>query len=207
MPGFAFNANIPQPNDNPSNSQGQLLTNNQSNNSIWAVDHIGFNITNSGLHQQVRMPAEALPSVQAGFGGLYCNTAGSETNLFYTPDASGNIYQLTRTITASYPNFGTNLAYGAPPAGFSQVGGWTFLPGGLLLQYGLFSKAGALGTSGTIQFPVAFTSAVYSVNPTLIRASSNSHPISMPATAGLTSFQFQTDTTQSDAVYWSAIGK
>lgn len=61
---FPFNSAIPQANDNPSVSQGQLLTNNGSINSILAVDHVSFNDAAGGKHQQVTLNTKNTPGAQ-----------------------------------------------------------------------------------------------------------------------------------------------
>ena len=140
----------------------------------------------------------------ASEGTIYTKTV-SATELFYTPDNSGNQYQLTRTISASFANFGTNLSYGTPPATFTQKGGWVFLPGGLLLQYGFYGKTGGLGASGTIQFPIAFTSPPFSITTALNRTSSGNQEMTIN-TVGTNSFTFLSSSSASDGIYWQAIG-
>lgn len=215
MPSFAYNTGIPAAADNPSNDQPDMLQNTNSINSIIAVDHYSFGSSANfdGFHKQITLPVlGSIPTIASGQGSVYTKTATTasahtESTLFYSPDTTGNEYQLSRTISTSFSTFSTNGAYGTPPGGFTQIGGWTYLPGGMLFQYGFFGKAAALGNSGTIQYPVAFTTSAFSINVTLIRAATNSHPISMPATSSsTTSFQFQTDSTGSDGVYWQAIG-
>jgi hypothetical protein len=55
---MSFNNNIPQPGDNLSDSQGQLLVNNISLNNSFGVDHYTFNdlTANNGKHNQVTTP-------------------------------------------------------------------------------------------------------------------------------------------------------
>lgn len=60
---FTFNDQIPAANNNPSADQGQMLINNQSTNSIIAVDHVTFNTANSGTHKQVTYIDKFVPAV------------------------------------------------------------------------------------------------------------------------------------------------
>jgi hypothetical protein len=63
---FTFNTSIPAAANNPSVDQPDMLTNNQSTDSILAVDHISFNTANGGNHLQVHMPFFRSPSVVNG---------------------------------------------------------------------------------------------------------------------------------------------
>lgn len=214
---MTFNPNLPNPTDLLSQSQVDLKANNAALNASFGRNHVPFaTATNNGKHTFIEMPISAaiptpVPGLIAGEGTIYTKnattfTATTEATLYYTPDASTNEYQLTRTISSKFSNFGTNLAYGTPPAGFTQTGGWTFLPGGLLFQYGFFGQTAALGGSGTIQFPIAFTTAVFSITDSLNRTSSGNQSITIN-TVGLTSFTFLSSSTSSDGIYWHAIGK
>lgn len=177
---FIFNNAVPASANNPSADQPDMLINNQSNQSIWAVDHYGFNEAPDfgGLHKQLRLPVLAAipPGLVAGEGTIYTKTADGKSQVFFSNGNSGNEYQLTSTNDINFTTFGTYANYGvAPPAGFSKVGGWTFLAGnggnvvtplapsgGLLFQYGSFyrtsfnSGAFPAGSTGTIDFPRPF---------------------------------------------------
>lgn len=213
---LTFLPNIPQAPDFLSNSQLDLLNNNQALDGIFSKNHYAYSLGTSdqGKHKFIEMPLLAvIPTIAASEGGLYTKTAisvtpSTETDLFYTPDASTNEYQMTRTVTAKFANFGTNLAYGTPPAGFTQTGGWTFLPGGLLMQYGFYGKTGATNTVGTVQFPVTFTSAPLSVQLTLYRGSAGQDVVlDSAAPPTTTTFNFKSSSSSADGVFWMAIGK
>lgn len=208
LPLYTFNNTIPAATHSPASDQPIMLANNVANASIWLADHIGFNVNGSGYHQQVRMPQESLPAVVAGFGGVYCNSATSsgastETNLFYTPDASGNIYQLTRTVTGNFSQFSTNATYGSPPAGTTWTGGWTFLPGGMLLQYGTVNPNVSVVT---VNFPIQFTNVPFSVQAT-INTSLVTAPIISTGSVGKSSFKVSQSASGTQIFFWIAIGK
>lgn len=137
----------------------QNLQNNFSQlDTSFGVNHIKFSVApNNGKHTFVEMPiSTVIPSPLTGSEGtLYTKTANAASQLFYTPDNSTNEYQLTRTISAS---FGT----------FSSATGWTYLPGGLLMQWGQATSVGTSLPNTTVIFPVAFTNPSYSVNCTII---------------------------------------
>lgn len=209
---FTFNSLIPAANNNPSADQPDMLTNNVSTRGIIAVDHFGFDVANGGRHLQVQLPLRGgspgtiPPSLIAQEGTLYTKTvtssgASTETGLFYTPDLSANQYQLTRTITASFALFGTNTGYLA-----DHTGGWTFLPGGMLLQYGARSTP---GTSGVITYPVVFTTGAFSIQLTMSRnASSSTQSVSVDNSIApsASSFAYRSSSSSTDPIYWVAIG-
>lgn len=119
---MTFNVNIPQPNDLLSNSQGQIKDNFSSSNISFGVNHYPFNdgTANNGKHKFVDMPSTTLPAIIAGDGAIYTKVVGSNTQLFYTPDATGTEYQLTNTA----------IPANAPPIYY------TFLPGNIAVVIG-----------------------------------------------------------------------
>lgn len=177
------------------------------------INHVQIGNVGQGKHRVVEMLNQPFTIGTAGYGNLYTKPSEGSSQLFYSTDNVNFEYQLTRISVANNATFGANTAYGSPPAGFTQVGGWTFLPGGstggtgLLFQYGLFLKTGALGSSGTVQFPRAFTSAPFSIQLTVIRNSGNqSVTINSGSLPTTTNFSFLSSSSGSDAIYWTAIG-
>jgi hypothetical protein len=220
---YAYNLNIPNGPNNPSNDQPLMQTNANNIASIFGEDHVGFNSSNQrgGCHNQARLVNNLLANppggLAAGMGTLYTkyvitNGANKESTLFYEPDNSGNEYQITRTIAVSWASFGTNNAYGTPPGGFTQIGGWVFLPGGLLFQYGTFGTfTSAASINSTIQFPVSFSTAVYTINITSTDNSAGTGVtvVKVSGTPGLTSFVARGPapaTLSPVSLYWTAIG-
>jgi len=61
---FNFNAGIPAANNNPSNDQPDMLTNNISTNAILAIDHVSFNDANGGKHKQITYVSKNTPGAQ-----------------------------------------------------------------------------------------------------------------------------------------------
>ena len=211
---FTFNNAIPAAGNNPSSDQPDMLQNNISNALIWDVDHYGFGVANGGTHLRVRMPFNPPGAIPIGLIAnevtLYPKTASGNSNLFFTNGNSGSEYQLTRASLTNFPKFATNLAYGTPPGTFTQIGGWTFLPGGMLMQYGFYGKAGATGSSGTIQFPFTFTTGAFSITMVAYRPDTNSGSGVLVIDSGTppstTGFNFRASTSGNDGIYWTAIG-
>ena len=183
----------------------------QQADTSFGVNHTPFSVTpNNGKHKFVEMPISTVipPGLAASEGTLYTKTASTVSELFYTPDTSTNEYQLTRTISASFSKFATNLAYGTPPAGFTQTGGWTFLPGGLLLQYGFFGKPLGIGSSGQVQFPVTWTTGAFSITLIAYRDSGSEFVVLNSTTPPTTTtFNYFASSNGSDGFFWQAIGK
>src|SRR5689334_19525328 len=105
---WPYTRDTPFQDDNPSDSQPDMLENTNSTDSLIAEDHYSFNVNNGGFHKQVRMPL--LGAVPAGTitnsGTVYTKAGVSATQMFYTPDNGGVEFQLTRAIPASSATFG-----------------------------------------------------------------------------------------------------
>jgi hypothetical protein len=211
-----FNPAIPQPNDLLSNSQGDLLTNNISLDASFSVNHLPFSdlTVNNGKHTFVEMLQRPLkPVTAAAEGTIYTKddpTPTSRTQLFYIGDAGGPgiEYQLTKCIDAQIAKFATNLAYpsGAVPAGATTVGGWTFLPGGLILQYGTVTSPGNAST--TVNFPFAFPTTCFVMTISIKRTSGSNDNLFIN-TKTSTTFTYFASTTGGgfQSFDWVAIGK
>jgi hypothetical protein len=144
-----YNANIPQPTDQISDSQNDLLNNFQSINTLINVNHVTFDDPNQGKHAFVEMPQQAgAPATAIGEVGLFCLAsafnAGAPT-LVYRTENNGPSVEIASAL--------------------KNVPGWTFLPSGLLIKYGNF-VVNAFGNGTTplnfAGFPVYGTSILFS---------------------------------------------
>lgn len=206
MPLFTYTTPLPVSGNNPSVDQPNMTVNNASVNSIIDVDHYSFNVNSGGLHKQSTYPVQSIPTTTSGQAAQYANTANSQSQLFATTDAGTNAYQMTRFNDSKFSLFGTiTNNYNASGAAFS--GGWTFLPGGLLFQYGYF--VANLISSKTVPFPVSYTTAVFNIQ--LSEEVSDSSTIRsqvVSGSVGNSSFGWQgTSSSGLQYIYWSAIGK
>ena len=155
MPFQAFTEGVPNPPNFPAVDVNTMLQNNLSINRIFsnalspALDNIGFNDQDGGYHFQVSMPNEdvpALPGFNKNPGGvLFSNNpggAGLNPGWPYWLNNLGN-FQLTGSAANNNPNAAAN--------------GYSFLPGGLLIQWGTFNFGAAAGTllfaTANINFP------------------------------------------------------
>lgn len=182
---MAYNADIPQPTDDPSQSQDQILKNFQEINTIIGINHDSFSDTDPGKHKFLQLPEQvSAPATAADEGGLYTKVVSAATQLFYREESSGSERQLTSAFTAA-----TN--------------GTVTIPGGLMIQWGL---ATSLANDSAITFPTPFTTAVYSIQCTLRRGDASSRFVYVSSgTESVTGFNIKTNSSSTD-VYWYAIG-
>lgn len=185
----------PASSHNPSTDQPDMLTNTNSIPSLIAIDHYGFNNNDGGRHLQVQLPVlGVIPNPTGGLkngeGTIYTKTVNGSSNLFYTPDLSGNEYQLTTINNTNFATFGPHNP------------GWTFLPGGLYLQYGSLANV----TNGTtVTFPIAYSTALISFT---IGVQNNSTTSSTSWAKSISTSGFILNVNQSPMpiVFWMAIG-
>lgn len=93
---MSYHPNIPQANDDPSVSQGQLLDNFSKLNSDFAVNHVPFTSgANRGFHTQVQFPTvlSTDPAVSGQQSVVYPKAAPVDPELFFRN--VNNIFQLT----------------------------------------------------------------------------------------------------------------
>lgn len=218
MTNFDYNEDLPNPPNDPSQDAPGMQVNTNSVAGLIAEDHVGFMLNNGGLHNKARLVNQTgMPpplNVGAGMGTIYtkfiqtlATPPTSESTLFYTPDITANEYQMTRSISAFGATFGKNISYftGTFPTNITYTGGWTFLPGGMLLQYGVILYATTVNNSFPVTFPVPFTSPAFGVFTQDISATDFADPrVSNPTT---TQFMFsETNTIVGTKVAWWAIG-
>ncbi len=181
-----------------------IQTNFQQLNTSFGVDHIPFSqAAQNGYHVDIHFnPLPSVPAPTAGFGQLFTQTTNDGINtdqiLYYLSGGGKNI-QLTRNLQ---PALATN--------------GYTFLPGGLILQYGLKTIPGAWpsGTDQTITFTtnvpanIDFPNECFGVFTTFRGASSSSGDIGI-VSISKTAFKWNfggSSNASYTGFYWWAIG-
>lgn len=187
---MTYQANIPQSTDLISVSQDDLLQNYQAIDAAWNINHVDFNLASQGKHKFVEMPVQgADPAGAAGEFTLFSKTNVAGNNeVFYKRNAEANSYQL------SGPN--PNRA----------AKGSTFLPGGLLLQWGLETT---IANNQQYTFDKAFAAAPYSITLTGVRSNNQQRALWVSdGTVTTTAFRIKTDSTGAamKGIYWMAIG-
>ena len=145
---MSYNADIPQANDDPSQSQGQLLSNFQTLNTFLSVNHVALNDGDQGKHKFVQFPEQSSdPATAANEGALYAKE--------YDVDGMGS---LETTLFFRNESSGTVTTFGGPSS--LALPGYTYLPGGILIQWNRVSAS----SGSNVPFPIAFGSAAFYVN-------------------------------------------
>ena len=139
-------------------SRDQIRTNFTIAQDRFANDHVSFN-DGDGLHKWCRFPEQAAADIPAAVANI--STLYAKENTFsnlHLQSEGGQEYQLTSLSATTDTNialFGTNTEYQAANATYVACrGGWTFLPGGLIMMYGRANAAAPY----KIKFPFVFPS-------------------------------------------------
>jgi len=131
------------------------------------------------------------PTNPAGQLSLYTKDVSGRSTVFYKKDNSSTQWQLT----------------GIDPS--SATSGYTYLPGGLLIQWGVVAGPFASGAAKTVTFPVAFDATAYSVVDTAWKdsGSTNSNFIFI-VNGSISATEFKAGINGSDirSFTWIAIG-
>jgi len=200
MTTFNYISDRPNPPNNPSTDVPDMKTNCNSISAILAVDHIGFNAANGGFHNVIHFSNQGADPVADGtHGTLYTkiltNYGNSDTALFFET-GGGRIFQLT-----------TNPG-GAGPIPQNPTSGYSFLPGGFLIQYGFASSSNA-SPNLAVTFPIAFTTSVLTLQLDVLENSNSRrlwHLNSVTASGFDAYIQDTNGSSVSNQVYWMAIG-
>lgn len=124
-------------------------------------------------------------------------------NIFFGSVGAG-AFQLT-TFNATTANFGGTAAIGG-----STNAGWTFLPGGLIFQYGT-ATVSANGTATALTFPINFPTACLNITVGCITAEGNSpgsnNQFVKSGSVSAAGFSVVNSSSSSArSIYWQAIG-
>ncbi len=139
---MAYNANIPQPADQLSQSQPQLLANFQAISTLINVNHNDFGSPNQGKHFFVEFPVQASDQVTvASEVGVYCKTSAFSgvPALFLRRQTNGTVVEWTTAVTTS-------------------TDGWTRLPSNILLKWGIATVGPGMDT---VTYPVGASEPVF----------------------------------------------
>jgi len=190
---FTYNRDIPAANNNPSSDQPLMQTNTNSIYDIINQDHVTFgNGTESGYHKVLHfknfsngITPPVNPPSDSSHGQLYTRTRDGYNQLFYE-DTGGTVYQVT-----SFPQASNN--------------GYTYVPGGILFQWGQIASA---GTSGTVTFPTPFPSGnpPFTIQVSLERTSANQTVTVDSATIPTATTFHYLISSGTNKLYWLAIG-
>jgi hypothetical protein len=150
-----WQTNIPQATDLISGSQNDLLQNFQAVDAAWNINHDDFNSATQGKHKFVEMPNQAgIPAGAANQMTFYSDATSGQSELYLKRDNAGTPVQMSG------------------PAISNATNGWSFLPGGLLIQWGVvlpIAPATSVADPVTLTYPTAFSAPAYSVTVTGVR--------------------------------------
>src|SRR3990167_2843743 len=199
---------------NSGQSLGQTRSDIRTNFSLIQTaqdtNHVAIDGSGAGKHKFLQMPEQgSAPATAADEAGFYAKvgTTPAQSNLFFRGENSvggppgGFEYQLTRAISASTASFG-NITTALPSS--NGFGGWTFLPGNLLMQFGTFNP----NTSITVEFPIPFNATPFSIQLTGSFDNSTAFRVGV-STGTVTSSQFVFEgsvTSHANPIYFVAIG-
>jgi len=178
---MAYQNDIPKANDRPSISQGDIKDNFTAIKTYVDRDHVAISTpgvsVNEGKHKKVTLRAQSpSPTTVADEGMLFTKDYGSATpfaNLYWKPEPGLNEVLMTNNINP-----------------LAAATGYTFLPAGIVLQWG--RKLFAVGSKQeTVTFPVVYQT-VFQVVGTLIKSTSSTveqkFSIGTPSTTGFTAY-------------------
>lgn len=155
---MAYNNSIPQPSDQLSQSQQDLLENFIQLQNAISENHVALAAAGQGKHTHVVMVEQgADPGTGANEVALYSKDVGGATHLFFQPENAGTALDLSLITNA-----------GSVPNGI----GYFYLTPGLLVQWG-WSAVASGNTSKTVDYVAdwgnpAFSAAPYAVAVTPI---------------------------------------
>lgn len=165
-----FFNNIPQPDDDPTDTQPQLLSNFQAILNAQDRNHVNFSdLANSGRHEVIEMKQQGgNPTPIGGFADLFVRDDAGTQNLYMLDDASTE-YQFTNAFNAA-----TN--------------GTATLPGGLQFKWGFDTAPNA--SPFVVVYPVAFPISTFNVQLTVSKVDSIGRVVMVlngtPTTTGFT---------------------
>lgn len=202
---MTYTPNVPQSGQTLGNTRQTILDNFTLIGTGFSANHNALGSVGAGKHKFLQMPDQAsAPSTALNEAGFYSKAVSGVSQLFFKGENSGTEYQLTYGTSGVDPaaaTFGTNTAYAA-----DHTGGWTFLPGGLIMQYGVRSNLSS--GNNTVTFPRTFPTAVFSIQVTPVRDSSNVDIIYIRSTGTITTTNFVMRNTAAGITvgHWYAIG-
>lgn len=170
-------------------------------NTQFNIDHVPLTSTSgtppNGYHTDIHLVPQTRPVASvAGYGQLYVADTNDGINsgqqLFYQSIIGASTIEVP--ITMNFNPTVTNVA--------GLIKGTTFLPGGLILQFG--SQTANIGN--TVVFTMGFPNNLLSVTATPIGKINTSTPFGI-VSSGLGGFSFQNNSGISNIpFYWMAMG-
>lgn len=175
---LTYTTGIPDGPHNPSADQSPMKVNNDSNATLWTIDHFGFNDNLGGYHNIIHQPIQGSdPAVIANINQIYAKS--------YTPDTTGGIADTQLfTITGTAPGKISQLTGNLTS---NTTDGWVWA-GGILIQWGFVSFSTSSGIkTNTVTFKDRVAGAIPFPNKCFeviaVLSSSNGSPPIAPGSA------------------------
>lgn len=189
---MTYEPNIPITGQSLGETRDQFRENFQDINTAFSANHNDLTVDTSGKHKFLQMPEQvSAPSTAVNEGGVYTKE-GPEgtTELYFRAENNGSEYQITNVSIGSSANLGANPGY-------------TFFPGGIIMQYGSFVPG---ASTGSTNFANTFPTGVFGVW-LQIKTSSTSDRTCSITNFTTTSFSWIIPFINGvDAVYYQALG-
>lgn len=177
----------PNPNNDPADDAPVMRTNSQSIQDIILTDHVGYNNTKGGMHNQVTFAInQSAPGFATGKSDLFANTASGQSWPFWQ-NASGIFQMLGNAFSAA-------------------ASGYLTFPNGIILKWG--TKTGMTQGNNTVSFSPVFPTAAFIVIVQPIRTTTTDADNLYVRTGTLSASGFTIVNTSSSipTAYWFAIG-
>ena len=117
---FTYIPNIPLSTEKPSISQPKITDNFQALDQIFGQNHVKYSAaSNNGYHTAAQFTTSIADPTTTNIGAIYTKTVSGNPELFWKQTTAPAIQ-----MTSGSPN--------------SNANGYTFLPGGMLMQWGIF---------------------------------------------------------------------
>jgi hypothetical protein len=191
---MAYENSKPQATDRLSASQGDILSNFSYLDTTWKLNHVDFNLPDSGKHHFLTMPNQVYGA------GFPLETLATEIGLYAQGD---NLYFRPPSQVAGVHTNDQKLNMDTVTGVTDSI---TF-PGGFIQKWGYANVN--MGNS-TITFPVAFPHLCFNVQVTTVNAAYgtnnfvNVHTLTA-ASVGCTSSS-RSGAASNSAIYWFAVG-
>lgn len=189
-----YNPNIPQPNDNLSTSQGQLLNNFGQLNTIFAFDHYTWNDATTGsrgFHKKVTFPVPITIAAPTGTSSVFYSKLVSSVPSPYFDTAAGS-----RCLWYGGSTTGAvSITTGSTPSNGKMI-----FPNGITLQWG----SAAVTDNVAVSFPYTFPNNCFNVTLCGVRDSITQRLLWLKSFT-TSNFTVRTDSS-GFSVSWIAIG-
>jgi len=194
---------FPQDGSSLGNTRVQIRNNLDGTFLTLGVDHINNNgnpnAGTPGYHNVIHFQDQgnSIPATVANVTQAYTGTDSHSIQQVKFMSNAGNVYKQTTMLDAYYAKFGDPLA--------TNTAGWTYLPGGLIMNYGYTGNGASVVVDFTALGLPSFSNINYIINVTPLVNHTTFH------TSGPTTSQFTIlaggTVTPTNSYYWTAIGK